>query len=107
MTTQFKNNQNPLHRAEEEQEEVVALLLEHGANANALDIKNRTPIYIASFIETRTCGSRLCRSRAWGKCESLRCQQRKHRYNWHPVRGTGKKNVLMFSVAAPVRPRLS
>ena len=47
----MQDNQNPLHRAGEEQEEVVALLLlEHGADANTLDIKNRTPLHHLSKL---------------------------------------------------------
>ena len=48
MTAKCKNTQTPLHRAEEE--EVALLLLKHGADANALDIKNRTPLHIVSEL---------------------------------------------------------
>lgn len=41
-----KNNQTLLCWASGE--EAVRLLLEHGIDANALDIKNRTPLHLAS-----------------------------------------------------------
>jgi ankyrin repeat protein len=46
-TAQCKNKQTPLHRAKEEE---VARLLQHGADANALDIMNRTPLHRESEL---------------------------------------------------------
>ena len=48
VTAQCKNNQTPLHIAKEE--EVVRLLLEHGADPNALDVDNRTALHRVSEL---------------------------------------------------------
>ena len=48
VTAQCKNNQTPLLIVKEE--EVALLLLEHGADANALDIEKRTPLHRVSEL---------------------------------------------------------
>jgi ankyrin len=50
VAVQCKNNETPLHRVEDEK--FARLLLEHSADANALDIRlrNRTPLHRASKL---------------------------------------------------------
>jgi hypothetical protein len=54
-------------------EKAARLLLEHGADAHALDIKNPTPLHLAS--ENGCVGVVRFPPRAWCRSKRPRCQQ--------------------------------